>query len=164
MPAWPGGPCPECGDSMPANLVTCQTCRALLNTDLQQNFVDIPEFIPLRELPSSESGQGYFPQDSDSALQTATRVVKTKPLGVFAGCPGCAEELKIPAQLLGARVQCNHCRHAFSLDRQTELRQVTAVYVDCPHCAKRVRANTKYANQDVQCNHCSGELHIRYEP
>lgn len=24
---WPGGPCPQCGDDMPAKVIHCQTCR-----------------------------------------------------------------------------------------------------------------------------------------
>ncbi len=54
MPAWPGGACPDCGDHMPANLITCQTCRALLNSELKVSFVDIPEFIPLQEVSADE--------------------------------------------------------------------------------------------------------------
>ena len=52
MPAWPGGPCPECGEVMPENLVHCQNCRALMNPDLKTDSVEIPEFIPLQEIGS----------------------------------------------------------------------------------------------------------------
>ena len=39
--AWQGGPCHQCGDDMPANLVHCQTCRALLNSELTEDSVEI---------------------------------------------------------------------------------------------------------------------------
>ncbi len=74
MPAWPGGPCPDCGQDMPAKLVHCQYCRALLNPDLYRSDVEIPEFFELKEI-------------SD--------VAQVKVLGFHILCPHCQDELRI---------------------------------------------------------------------
>ena len=37
MPAWPGGPCPNCGEDMPPNMVHCRECRTLLNPELERD-------------------------------------------------------------------------------------------------------------------------------
>lgn len=164
MPAWPGGHCPDCGDFMPPNLVTCQTCRALLNTDLQQNIVEIPEFIPLRELPEDYQSLGEFQLESDSRVQIQMQVFTVAPKGVFVRCPGCQEELKVPQQYAHSQVKCNFCQSHFMMDSETRTEQIVACYADCPHCQKRIRSRSKYTNQKVRCEHCEGELCIKFEP
>ena len=74
MPVWPGGPCPDCGQDMPANLVHCQFCRALLNPDLYRSDVEIPEFFELKEV---------------------SHMIDVPLKGYFVLCPHCEEELKI---------------------------------------------------------------------
>lgn len=54
MPAWTGGPCPECGDDMPPLLVHCQTCHGLLNKDLVEHKINAPPFEPLKEITKDE--------------------------------------------------------------------------------------------------------------
>ncbi len=57
--AWPGGPCPQCGDEMPARVIHCRTCRTLLNRELTEDSVEIPVFMPLPEIAKvSEGGAG----------------------------------------------------------------------------------------------------------
>ena len=60
--AWQGGPCPKCGDDMPANVVHCMTCRALLNTELTEDSVEIPAFVPLPEIREMKTAKarGHF--------------------------------------------------------------------------------------------------------
>ena len=132
--AWQGGPCPQCGDDMPANLVHCQTCRALLNSELTEDSVEIPKFVPLREVKP-------------------TQVVPAR--GHYVPCPGCEEELRINRKYRGAAVSCRFCSHSFSYDESTE---VTALYADCPHCEEELRASSKYIGQSVACRFCSGQL------
>mgnify|MGYP002789603976 CR=1 FL=1 len=74
MPAWPGGPCPKCGDDMPPSMIHCRTCRTLLNPELEHDSVEIPVFIPLKELDS---------------------MVEIEPMGLFVPCPKCHQELKV---------------------------------------------------------------------
>ena len=132
--AWQGGPCHQCGDDMPANLVHCQSCRALLNSELTEDSVEIPTFIPLKEI-------------------NPTQVVA--PTGHYVQCPGCQEELRINAKYKNAGVACRFCDHSFTYDSSTT---VTATYADCPHCKKELRASNKYAGQSVACRFCSGPL------
>jgi len=159
MPSWPGGPCPECGDTMPPNLITCRTCRALLNSDLQQNYVDIPTFIPLEEIGSEEqsSSSSIIMQ---SELDLRPRILLTPAKGVYIVCPKCQQELKVPRQYLGANVQCNHCDNLFQATVNEDLEGIRGTYIDCPHCNRRVRASRELTNQNVQCNHCGGGIHI----
>jgi len=132
--AWQGGPCPSCGDDMPANLVHCQSCRALLNSELTEDSVEIPKFVPLKEIDP-------------------TQIVAAN--GHYVECPGCQEELRINRKYQGAAVACRFCQHSFGYD---EAVTVTAVYSDCPHCQKELRASLKYTDQNVACRHCSGAL------
>ena len=132
--AWQGGPCHQCGDDMPANLVHCQSCRALLNCELTEDSVEIPTFVPLKEI-------------------TPTQVVA--PKGHYVQCLGCQEELRINAKYKNAGVACRFCDHTFTYDSSTT---VAAIYADCPHCKKELRASSKYAGQSVACRFCSGPL------
>ena len=51
---------------MPANLVHCQTCRAILNEDLESDSIEIPRYIPLQEIAT---------------------MIEVDPLGYYVGCP-----------------------------------------------------------------------------
>lgn len=50
MNSWQGGDCPTCGESVPKLMIRCHACRTLLNPDLEERPIDVPEFIPLKEL------------------------------------------------------------------------------------------------------------------
>jgi len=165
MSAWPGGNCPDCGDFMPPNLITCQTCRAMLNPALKVSVVDVPDFVPLQELEPDAL------KESDTAIvfpsspeKVGLQVLLVEPRGVYYKCPGCDHELKIPRQFMGSRVQCNHCSQGFELDLNNGSDRVAATYVDCPYCQQRIRASLKMTNHNVQCMHCQGALHIRFQP
>ena len=69
--AWPGGPCPQCGDEMPARLVHCRSCRAMLNSELTEDSIVIPDFFMLPEVTDLKSA--------------ASR-------GCYIPCPGCRSE------------------------------------------------------------------------
>ena len=140
MPAWPGGPCPECGEEMPENLVHCRRCRALLNTDLESDSVEIPAFVPLPEIES---------------------VVEFKARGYYVSCPHCDRELRIGAKYIGAHVTCKNCSGAFHFDFANRKITKVGIYADCPHCAQRIRLSPKYNGVKVACKHCSGRVILR---
>lgn len=141
MPAWPGGPCPNCGEEMPEAMVRCRNCRALLNTDLEVNSVEVPEFVPLPELDS---------------------MAEIEPFGLFFHCPKCDKELKIALKYLGERVACKFCRADFRLDPALTAVRQADVYSKCPHCAKDLRFDPKYVGQKVACRFCGGKLLIQH--
>ena len=134
--AWEGGPCPQCGDDMPARLVHCRSCRAMLNSELSDDSIVIPEFFPLPEV---------------SELPVA------RPRGSYVTCPGCSEDLRIHRKYQGLKVQCKHCERTFLFGPQSA---VTAVYMPCPHCQRELRASLKYLGSKVSCLHCSGHLEL----
>jgi len=137
MPAWPGGNCPECGDQMPANVIRCATCRALLNSDLAIKPITPPEFVPLPEIASS---------------------VDVPLRGVYVPCPACTRELRINLSFVGQRVQCRFCNHPFDLDRSRV--NPAAGYTNCPHCHQEIRAATKYVGVKVSCRFCHGSIRL----
>lgn len=139
MPAWPGGPCPQCGEDMPANLVHCRECRALLNPDLDSESVEIPAFVPLPEISA---------------------MIETEPAGFFIGCPNCDQELRISRKYAGQRVQCKHCNAPFIFEPSRNVPSVHAFYAPCPHCRAELRAALKYLGTKVACKHCGGHLHL----
>ena len=139
MPAWPRGPCPECGDHMPENLIHCQTCRALLNSDLQPDIVEIPAFVPLPEVAN---------------------MVEVEPTGFYLGCPNCQQELRINKKYDGEQVQCKFCGGQFPFDTSGSQARLIAFYADCPHCEEELRAAVKYINSKVACKSCSGHIHF----
>lgn len=134
--AWKGGPCPRCGDEMPANVVHCISCRAMLNAHLEDDSIEIPQFVPLPEIKLMK---------------------KAKARGHYIRCGGCREELRINAKYVGARVSCRHCEFTFDYDDQVE--QI-AIYTTCPHCSEELRASTQFVGQDVACRFCSGALRL----
>jgi hypothetical protein len=139
MPAWPGGPCPECGEHMPLNLIHCQNCRHLLNSDLEADSVEIPEFIPLQEIED---------------------MLEVSPAGFFFGCPHCQRELRINGKYCGQRVKCKFCEAPFDLDLNNPRIEKVAFFADCPHCQVELRSSWKYLDTKVACKHCNGKLHF----
>lgn len=134
--AWPGGPCPQCGDDMPAKLVHCRSCRALLNSELSEDSVEIPMFSPLPEIAV---------------------IAAVSPKGHYVLCPGCKEELRIHTKYHGLKVQCKHCSQPFTYNAAVE---VNAFYTPCPHCSSELRAAVKYMGHKVVCKHCSGHIQL----
>lgn len=140
MPAWPGGPCPDCGDDMPARVLRCRTCGAVLNPDLTPRPIEAAEFIELPEV----------------------RVVReVTPAGFYIGCPNCERELKVAAKYLGEQVQCRFCTAPFRFVRHDPLIRRIAAYADCPHCHQQLRMAEKYLGRNVACKNCSGAIKIR---
>jgi len=137
MPAWPGGPCPECGEDMPAKMVRCRNCRAMLNTDLDSDTVEIPAFVPLKEL--------------DSHVEVPAR-------GVYVDCDSCKRELRINRRYLNSTVTCKLCDAPVNLRRKPE--EFTVGYTDCPHCEKRLRIKFKYAGKVVACRFCNEKIKL----
>ncbi|MFK7821125.1 MAG: hypothetical protein AB8G99_20585 [Planctomycetaceae bacterium] len=136
MPAWPGGPCPQCGDDMPENLIHCQSCRTLLNSELKADSVEIPAFIPLQEIEA---------------------MVDLAPNGNYVLCGSCNKELRVHNKYIGQRVQCKFCTSPFVYDEAIE---VTAMYGKCPHCTEEIRAALKYSGMKVACRHCDGKIQL----
>lgn len=139
MPAWPGGPCPNCGEDVPANIVSCRNCRTLLNTDLQRDSVEIPAFVPLEEVGV---------------------LIDLVPKGAWLPCPNCQQELKIAFKYFGRKVQCKHCEKSFRPRAESRAIRAADVYARCPHCDESLRFNRKYVGQKVACKFCSGRLRI----
>ena len=139
MPAWPGGPCPQCGDDMPPNMIHCRTCRQLLNLELEKESVEVPTFVPLQEVES---------------------VVEITPMGLFVECSSCHQELKINRKYLGQRVQCKFCAADFKLDPTSNAVMGADSYSQCPHCQEQLRFSSKYIGSKVACRFCNGKVHI----
>lgn len=139
MPSWPGGPCPQCGEGMPARLVHCRNCRALLNDDLEDDSVEIPAFQPFGEL--------------DARSELFAR-------GWYIHCPHCADELRINKKYQGQTVSCKHCEHPFELQIPSPELTLKAYYADCPFCQRELRIGAKYTGTTVACKFCSGKLKI----
>lgn len=139
MTAWPGGECPDCGEYMPAKLIHCRTCRALLNEDLVADSVVIPEFVPLQEISA---------------------MVDVKARGYYVRCPKCKRELRISRKYVGQNVVCKHCETKFLLDLSAGDVKTNAFYATCPHCDQELRASPKYAGENVACKRCSGQIHF----
>lgn len=143
MPAWPGGPCPECGEDAPVAILRCPNCRRLLNEDLTPAKIEKPEYRPLPEIASSAD---------------------VVTLGVYLNCPSCDRELKLRNRFRGERVRCKHCNASFVCDPGDSGPTFTAYYCDCPHCNKRLKATPKYLNQTVACKHCEGQIRFVDQP
>lgn len=151
MPAWPGGPCPDCGVDMPQNLIHCRECRALLNSDLAPAYAEVPEFVPLREIAPGE--------DLPEELST----VEVTNLGYLIGCPQCQQALKISNRYVGQAVQCNFCEAGFEFDLRHGGVQWLGIYTDCPHCTRRLRIGAGFLNAEVCCNFCQGPMVVHLE-
>lgn len=134
--AWPGGPCPQCGEDMPARVVHCRSCRALLNSELTDDSVEIPLFVPLPEIEV---------------------IAAASPKGHYVLCPGCGKELRIHGRYRGLKVQCKHCEKPFVYQESVK---ITAFYTACPHCQSELRASLKYMGGKVACKHCNGHIQL----
>lgn len=139
MGAWPGGPCPDCGQDMPKNLIHCQFCRRMLNESLPQNEVVVPEYFDLQEIDN---------------------VVDAPVAGFHVQCPHCEQELRINKKYAGMPVACKHCSGQFKLDIDSPRIHTKAFYVGCPHCDKELRVAPKYVGMTVACKFCSGHVKI----
>jgi uncharacterized protein (DUF983 family) len=124
---------------MPGNLVHCRTCRALLNTDLVADSVEIPEFIPLPEIEA---------------------MVEVELMGYYLACPHCKRELRVNAKYLDEKVQCKFCDSQFTMDFSNPKLSMEAFYCTCPHCQEELRAAPKYMGMKVACKHCGGKIHF----
>jgi hypothetical protein len=124
---------------MPVNLIHCQSCRTLLNQDLEPDSVEIPAFIPLQEIAT---------------------MVEVTPVGYYVGCPHCEQELRIAGKYVGERVQCKFCGGQFVLDLADRKVNTLAFYTKCPHCSEELRAAQKYLGMKVACKHCGGKIHV----
>jgi hypothetical protein len=125
---------------MPANLVRCAVCRALLNSDLKPRVIYTPDFAELAELRAS----------IDAAVK-----------GYFINCPKCHQVLRVDRQFVGKHVACKHCLVEFDC-RPGEQAGVPcdAVYLVCPKCHKELRASEKYIGSRVACKYCNEGLRI----
>lgn len=140
MPAWPGGPCPQCGVDMPPRLIHCQNCRHLLNQDLRRDSVVIPAFVPLKEI---------------------TLAPTVAPRGFYEDCHACGRELKIQRRFVGSQVRCKFCQAGFHISEDLGPNpQRDSYYAKCPHCREKLRIGAKYLGKQVSCKHCRGELKI----
>jgi hypothetical protein len=124
---------------MPEKLIHCRTCRTLLNTDLEPDSVEIPQFMPLQEI--------------ESVPQLPIR-------GYYTMCPQCSRELRINRKFLGKQVTCKHCSGEFLLDFDNPKIEKVGVYVYCPHCSERLRMSCKYIGIKVACKDCQGTLTV----
>lgn len=144
MPPWPGGECPVCSERMPENLVHCQVCRALLNPDLESDSVEIPQFVPLREI----------------ATVPENLVSETDLRGFYIPCPHCEKQLRTAKKYLGQNVQCRFCAAPFQIDPNAATSENCTFFAMCPHCDKELKAATKYMGVKVACKFCEGELRV----
>ncbi len=142
MPPWTGGPCPECGEDMPGRLVHCRNCRALLNTDLESDSVEIPAFVPLQEI--------------DSVIDLPAR-------GFYISCPQCDRELRVNRKYLGRHVECAACNGSFVFEFENSRIEKIGFYADCPHCQQRLRLSKRYAGQKVACKFCKKKIRLLEE-
>jgi uncharacterized protein (DUF983 family) len=124
---------------MPERLIHCRNCRTLLNTDLEPDSVEIPEFVPLQEI--------------DSFVELPIR-------GYYVQCPHCSRELRVNKKFAGKKVSCKQCGGDFVLDFEKGERTLhkIGIYVYCPHCSDRLRMSSKYVGVKVSCKSCSGRL------
>lgn len=139
MAAWPGGPCPDCGQEMPKNLVHCQFCRCLLNDAFEQSEVEVPEYFELQEI---------------------SNVVDAPVAGYHVQCPHCEQELRINKKYSGMPVACKFCNGQFQLDIKSPRLRTRAFFCGCPHCEKELRVAPKYVGMKVACKHCGGHVRI----
>ena len=167
MPAWPGGPCPDCGDEMPPRLLRCQTCRAWLNEDLRRDDPIAPEPFKLPEIDTQSD-----PEDAGC--------LRARPTGHYVICPSCQRELRVADQYVGQTVACRFCGDPFDLrvlddegatDATTGTSteppvsggadaKRTAFFLDCPHCKREIRASNRYMGHRVVCKHCDGQVQL----
>jgi uncharacterized protein (DUF983 family) len=125
---------------MPANLVRCAVCRALLNSDLKPRMIYAPDFAALPEVRAT----------IDAAVK-----------GYFINCPQCQQVLRVASQFVGKHVECKHCAADFHCHPGEHAGiPCDAVYLVCPKCRKELRAAEKYIGERVACKYCGEGLRI----
>lgn len=124
---------------MPERIIHCRNCRTLLNTDLDPDSVEVPEFVPLQEIEN---------------------IVELPVRGYYVLCPHCTRELRVNRKFVGKQVSCRQCTGDFVLDFDDVAIKVekVGIYVYCPHCNERLRMSGKYVGIKVACKSCSGRL------
>lgn len=140
MSAWPGGPCPDCGDDMPANLVRCATCRALLNPELKP--ADIMPYQPVR-------------------LQEVDSFVEADLVGYFVGCPRCRRKLRVHGKYDGQKVACRFCNATFLFALSRDDLTWLGAWCTCPHCDRELRTDLTAPDHRVTCRYCDGQLLVQ---
>lgn len=120
-------------------MIHCRECRQLLNPEMTKSSVEIPTFVPLKEI------------DSHAELS---------PAGLYCTCPSCRQELKIARKYVGQQVQCKFCKVGFRLDPLSPLVRQADLYALCPHCRQQLRFDPKYIGVKVACKFCNGKLQI----
>lgn len=111
----------------------------MLNGSLDADSVEIPTFVPLREISA---------------------MFDVEPRGHYCECPTCNKELRINRKYVGIEVQCKFCGSPFVFSLMDPRVKVKAHYFECPHCKRELRAAEKYMGTEVECKFCSG--HIRF--
>lgn len=124
---------------MPAKLVHCQFCRALLNPALRSISAPVPDFFELEEIAN---------------------VIEVPVTGYHVLCPHCDQELRINKKYSGCAVACKFCSGQFTLDITSPRIRTQAFFVACPHCEQELRVAPKYVGRKVACKHCNGGVHI----
>lgn len=124
---------------MPAKLIRCANCRALLNAELTPRTIESPDFVPLQEVLT---------------------VLDADVRGDFVACPNCTRELRVSGKFRGQRVSCRYCDHAFELLVGTVKVKRMAVYATCPHCQQELRSAEKFLGVNVACKFCGGAIRI----
>lgn len=120
-------------------MIHCRSCRTLLNSDLEQDSVEVPVFVPLQELDA---------------------MIEIVPTGLFVSCPQCEQELKVNRKYLGQRVQCKFCSFEFHLDPASPVICEADVFSKCPHCEQDLRFARKFVGMKVVCRFCDGKLNV----
>lgn len=147
MPAWPGGPCPQCGVDVPAMMIRCTDCRALLNTDLALTDVKVPAFVPL-------------PEVGEQPAPVAT------PRGFYTPCNACGRPQRLNARYAGSIVRCKNCDSMVATPSKLEAEEIDlrllGLYAECPHCRERMTFSPERLGRTVTCRSCDGA--VRLEP
>lgn len=135
MPAWPGGPCPNCGEHVLEKVIHCVSCRTLLNPDLDSPDVDLPVFEPLKELKSP---------------------IEFSPTSYTFACPHCARKLHALASNRGRRGTCKSCNGRIEVELSKV--EVSSFNGICPHCDVSLQNPGKYAGRVVACKSCDAQI------
>jgi len=122
---------------MPAKVLRCRTCGAMLNPSLEIPDVAAPDLNALPE------------------VQVVTEI---QAKGYYVGCPNCESELRISAKYVGQQVACKFCSAPFLFDPKSATIRRIAVYAECPYCRQELRIAEKYLGKRVGCKHCDGAI------
>ena len=136
MAVWTGGPCPGCGEDVPAKVLRCPSCRTLLDPELSHHEFRPPEFAALPELDAARH---------------------VRPKAELTRCPTCDQALRVALKYAGVAVACKKC--GGTLTPGADDARVSWL-ADCPHCHRELRVAAKYAGAAVGCKFCGGELRV----